>query len=374
MYKFQIKPTIYEFKCLDDFINQFGINERDTIFTEKMLYEKYLYRKVKANYIFQDDFGLGEPSDIVIDKIFAVIKGQTMERIIGIGGGTILDIVKLLSIKDATSTEDIFEDKIPLIRDKKLILVPTTCGTGCEVTAVSVVDFPKKHTKMGKRIEAGFADEAVLIEELLADIPWEVFLLSSIDALIHAMEIFVAPTGNPYNDIFCKESIRIILNGYKGIAKNGVETRFEYIQEFLRASNFAGIALSNTLCGAVHAFAMHFGSMHHVPHGESNARFLNAVFNKYAAIEPNGKLKGIAEIINESLGLDSSTTIRESFCALEELINTLLPRKKLREYGMKEEDLERYVDKVIQSQQRLLKNNYVFLGKNDLMEIYGNVY
>jgi len=254
------------------------------------------------------------------------------------------------------------------------VLIPTTCGTGAEMTCVSVVDITKKKIKIGKRIEANFADSAVLIEELLNSIPPNVFLYSSVDALIHAMEIFVAPTGNPYNDVFCKSAIKIILSHYKDIMENGLEKRFEYIGEFLRASAFAGIALSNTVCGAVHAFALHFGSVYHVPHGEANSRFLTAVFNKYAEISSTGKLKELADIINEVLEIN--VNIKGSFIALEELINKLIPKKKLHEYGdeVKEENIEKHVDKIIESQQRLLKNNFVYLSREDMISICKSVY
>ncbi|MCK6207057.1 iron-containing alcohol dehydrogenase [Bacillus infantis] len=372
MYNFQLKPAIYEFHTINEFIEKFHVNSDDTIFTEKFLYEKYIKGKLECNFVFQDDYGLGEPSDLVIDKILKDIYGKPIKRIIGIGGGSILDIAKLLSIKDATTTEDIFDEKIPLVRDKELVLIPTTCGTGCEVTCVSVVDMSKRKTKIGKRIEANFADSAVLIEELLDSIPENVFLFSSVDALIHAMEIYVAQTGNPYNDVFCKSAIEIILSNYKKLVEEGIEARFEYMGQFLRASTFAGIALSNTACGAVHAFAMHFGSVHHVAHGESNTRFLSSVFNKYAEISPNGKLQSLSKIINDALEIDAD--IKGSFLALEELINQLIPKKKLREYGVKKEDIEHYVDKVIEGQQRLLKNNFVPLSRNDLISIFDNAF
>jgi 4-hydroxybutyrate dehydrogenase len=372
LYRFQLKPTLYEFKTFQEFAEHFRLGPEDVIFTEKQHYERYLRDRVSCRFLFQDDYGLGEPSDVVIDKILQDIRGQNIRRVIGIGGGTILDITKLLCIKDAASTEDIFEERIPLVRDKELILIPTTCGTGCEVTCVSVVDITKRNTKIGKRIEANFADAAVLIEELLDAIPEKVFLYSSVDALIHAMEIFVARTGNPYNDVFCKEAIRIILSHYKKLLQEGLDRRFDYIGQFLRAATYAGIALSNTACGAVHAFAMHFGSVHHVPHGEANARFLMGVFNKYAELAPEGKLLELARIINEAL--DIKADLAGSFRALEELLDKLIPKKRLREYGVKEADIERYVDKVIETQQRLLINNYVELSRDDLISIYRSVY
>lgn len=372
MDQFKIGPCIYEFKTFIEFIEQFNVSSKDTIFTEKFLYEKYMKDKVDCHFIFQDDYGLGEPSDIMIDKILKDIHGKEISRIVGIGGGTILDITKLLCIQNATSTEEIFEDKIPLVRDKELILIPTTCGTGCEVTCVSVVDMTKRNTKIGKRIEANFADSAVLIEELLDSIPPKVFLYSSVDALIHALEIFIAPTGNRYSDVFCKEAMKIIIKQYKDLAENGLEKRFDYLGDFLRASNFAGIALANNLPGAVHALAMQFGSVHHVPHGESTARFLMPVFHKYAELSPTGKLIEVSQIIKEVLGIE--TDIKGSFLALEEILNRLIPKKPLREYGVKEEDMETYVDKVIESQQRLLINNFVELSKDDLISIYQRIY
>jgi 4-hydroxybutyrate dehydrogenase len=368
MSRFQLKPEVFTFDSLADFISHFCPTAQDTVFTERFLYEKYMKDKLSCNFIFQDEYGLGEPSDIVIDKILRNICGKRIDRFIGIGGGAVLDITKLLCIKDATSVEDIFEERIPLVRDKGLILIPTTCGTGAEMTCVSVVDITSQRTKMGKRIEANFADAAVLIPELLNEIPANVFLFSSVDALIHAMEIFVAPTGNPFNDVFCEAAIRTIITRYKDLAANGLDARFAYLEEFLRASAFAGIALSNTVCGAVHALAMHFGSIHHVPHGESNARFLTATFNKYAEISPTGKLAQLAVIVKDALDID--TDIKGAFFALEELINKLIPKKRLREYGVKEEDVPMYVDKVTATQQRLLKNNFVSLSREDLIDIY----
>ncbi|NLZ54759.1 MAG: 4-hydroxybutyrate dehydrogenase [Thermoanaerobacteraceae bacterium] len=240
------------------------------------------------------------------------------------------------------------------------------------MTCVSVVDITKRKTKIGKRIEANFADSAILVEELLDSIPAKVFLHSSVDALIHGMEIFVAPTSNPFNEVFCKGAIEIIVTNYKKLAEEGIDKRFEYIGEFLRASAFAGIALSNVTCGAVHALAMHFGSVHNVPYGESNLRFLTAVFSKYAEISPSGKLEELANIINEILGID--TDIVSSFLTLEELIEKLIPKKRLREYGMIREDIPNYADKVIESQQRLLINNFVPLSKEDLISIYERIY
>lgn len=372
MFEFQIKPRISEIETFREFAEHFDLGAGDTIFTEKFLYDRYMDGIVQCETLFLDDFGLGEPTDSVIDKMLDAIRGRDIKRIIGIGGGTILDIAKILCIKDATTTEDIFDDVVAPVRDKGMILVPTTCGTGCEMTCVSVVDMTRRGTKMGKRIEANFADHAVLIPELLSDLPEKVFQFSSMDALVHAMEIFVAPTGNPYNDVFCESVIRTILSRYRILADEGFEKRHEFVMDFLRASTFAGIALANTACGAVHALAMHFGSAHHVAHGESNSMFLVAVFRKYLEIEPSGKLMALGAIIDEVIGTGHGEGT--AFDKLGRAIERLMPQKRLAEYGVAEDQLGVYADKVIATQQRLLKNNFTPLEKADLLDIYRTVY
>jgi 4-hydroxybutyrate dehydrogenase len=370
---FSLNSKICECDTFAEFAKEFEIAQGDLVFTHRFLYNDYMKGlNLGCTYLFQEDYGLGEPNDAMVNAIIKDISDKRIKRVIGIGGGTVMDISKLLCIEDAKSIEDIFEDKIPLVREKGLVLVPTTCGTGSELTCVSVVDIPKRKSKIGKRIEANFADEAVLIPELVEKLPYSIFLYSSVDALIHAMEIFLAPTGNAFNNVFCAEAIRIIVDRYKRIAKNGPEERYKYMRDFLRASTYAGIALSNTVCGAVHACAMHFGGKHHIPHGESNYRFLMGVFNKYAQKDPNGCIKDLAAIINDVLGIQ--TDIVGSFLALEELLCKLIPKKPLREYGMAREELGEYVDQVIETQQRLLVNSYVPLSREDFLEIYNSLY
>lgn len=165
--------------------------------------------------LFYEDYSTSEPSDEVVTHILQDLQGREIDRIIGVGGGSVLDTAKLLCIKDAQSYDDIYEERVPLVRDKGLILIPTTCGTGCEMTCVSVIDRPKLQAKIGKRIECNFADHAVLIPDLLMKIPHKVFACSAIDALIHAMEIFVNPLSGNFNKPFCREAIRLNIKNFQ---------------------------------------------------------------------------------------------------------------------------------------------------------------
>ncbi|GHU03607.1 4-hydroxybutyrate dehydrogenase [Betaproteobacteria bacterium] len=367
MISFQIKPKLQQFSSFKEFVKEAAPGPDDILFTQRFLYEAFM-KDLPCQTLFYEDYCTGEPSNVMIDAMLGVVGKMKYSRMIAIGGGTVLDSSKLLNIDGATNTEKLFNDPSPPTRSKGLIMIPTTCGTGCEVTGVAVIDFPSRGAKIGKRFECSFADTAVLIGEMVRGLPYDFFIYSSVDALIHAMEIYVAPTATEYSDMYCEKAMRKILCGYAELLKHGPEKRYEMLDSFLLASNLAGIALANVLCGAVHAMAMHFGSAHHVPHGESNSRFLMGVFSAYAAKDPDGKLKGMARIISDCLGVPNDT--QTAFSALNDMLRKLIPQKKLTDYGMKREDAGAYADKVIETQQRLLVNNYAPLKREDFMAIY----
>lgn len=374
MHNFSVNSKLHEVKTFDEFAQEFQLNSQDLLFTNKYTYQDFFENKnLPCQVIFYEDYSAGEPSDAVVTQIIQDMKSMSVNRVIGIGGGSVLDTAKLLCIKDAESYDDIYEERVPLVRDKGLILIPTTCGTGCEMTCVSVVDQPKQKAKIGKRIECNFADHAVLVPELLMKIPHKVFACSAIDALIHAMEIFVSPLASNFSKPFCREAIRLNIKNFKKIGQEGPDAKFQVMDEFLLASAYAGIALSNHVCGAVHACAMHFGGMHHVPHGEANYRFLVPVFSTYAELCPDGALLNeLVNIIQKELGVQ--TDIKGTFEALDDLLNQVLPRKHLRDYGVREEDLPMYVDRVFATQQRLLIASYIQMTQQQFLEIYKKAY
>lgn len=112
-----------------------------------------------------------------------------------IGGGTIIDIAKILALDSILPIEDLYDGKLPIKRTKKLVLVPTTCGTGSEVTNIAILALTRRHTKKGLANDCMYADSAVLVPELLKGLPFKFFATSSIDALIHAMESSLSPKG-----------------------------------------------------------------------------------------------------------------------------------------------------------------------------------
>lgn len=367
----KLKQQIHKFECCKDFIDSFNVGHEDCIFTNKFLYETFL-KKLNINcvYIFQEDYNLREPSDDIMDKIIHYVQEKDCKRIIGIGGGSIIDISKVLALKDVTSTKELFEKTILAVKARELIIVPTTCGTGSEVTNISIAEIKSKGTKLGLAVDELYADYAVLIPELVKGLPYEFFVYSSIDALIHAIEAFVSPKANAYTEMFSVEAIKMIINGYKEVQNNGKDYRKKIIEDFLIASNYAGIAFGNAGVGAVHALSYPLGGKYHVPHGEANYQFFIEVFKFYKEKNPNGKIDELNQLLSIILDASKDKVYEE----LEKLLGNMIEKKSLRKYGMKEEEIYSFSQSVLETQQRLLGNNYVEMKETDMIEIYKKLF
>ncbi|MGL5257248.1 MAG: 4-hydroxybutyrate dehydrogenase [Proteocatella sp.] len=369
-----LKTQIYKFEDCKSFILQFNIGENDLIFTNKRVYNSFLKDVVsESKYIFKDDYNFNEPSDDIIDELLAIKSKMDVKRIVAIGGGSIIDIAKILALKDIKTTKEAFEKKDFLEKAQELIIVPTTCGTGSEVTNIAITEIKSMKTKVGIANEALYPDFAVLIPELLNSLPYKPFMYSSIDALIHAMESYVSPKSNIFTEMFSVDAIRMIIKGYREIIEKGRDYRFNIIEDFLIASNYAGIAFGNASVGAVHALSYPLGGKYHVAHGEANYQFLIEVFKFYEEKDnnPNGKLKNLKSILINALDIEKDKNVYEE---LECLLEKLISKNKLREYGMKEEDIKSFSETVINKQQRLLSNNYVEMKETDMVEIYSKLY
>ena len=370
MKQFQIKPVIQCFSSFSEFAGLMEFAPEDCIFTVHHLHDKWLKPiKVPSSILLFEDYGSGEPTDEMIDRILADFRKFNCKRVIGIGGGSVLDIAKILALKSTISPAlQLFEGKAQLIKDKELILVPTTCGTGSEMTCISIAGIPSKGTKKGLAAAPLFADKAALIPEMLYTLPRQVMVTSSLDAMAHAMESFVAPRAHAYSAMFSIEAISLLLKSYKTLLSIDGDSAVEIISEdLMKASNYAGIAFGNVGVGAVHALAYPLGEKYHVSHGEACARFFNAVFQIYRGKKPAGKTQSLTLLLKQTLDCSEG---QDPWEAVDEILNQLLPSKPLRDYGMSEADIESFADSVVREQQRLLVNNYVELSRDEIRDIF----
>ena len=307
MKELMLKPTIYQYDDCNAFCKEFHIGIDDLIITNKRVYDNYLKSYVNgAAILFRENYGTGEPSDEMVEAMYENIKKISYERVIAIGGGSILDIAKIFSLKNISPVVNLFNHKLEIAKEKELVLVPTTCGTGSEVTNISILEIKGSHTKLGLATDELYADSAVMIPELLECLPVEVFATSSIDAFIHSIESYLSPKASSYTKMFSIKAMEMILTGYKKIAKEGIAKRNSLLKDFLLASNYSGIAFGNAGCAAVHAMSYPLGATYHIAHGEANYTMFTGVFKFYERLNPNGEIKELNEFLSDLLECNES--------------------------------------------------------------------
>ena len=368
---FQQRTRIQKFEHTAEFVKEYKIGKGDFILASRSVYETYFAPLgIEAHVEYKGKYGAGEPTDIMIDALLADFRKTDCRRIVAIGGGAVIDMAKILVLAGEYSAEQIFKREVPLEKVHSLIAVPTTCGAGSEVSNVSITELTSIHSKLGLADDSIYADDAVLIPELLADLPYSFFATSAIDAFIHAIESYVSPKANLYTEMFSMKAMEMIIDGFRKIVENGPEYRWNLLDEFLTASNLAGIAFGNAGTGAVHAMSYLLSGVYQVTHGEANYQFLTAVFAVYQELKPEGKIQGLNHFLGKLLDCEE----RQVYTELEKLLDKIISRKQLHEYGMTEDEIESFAKSVEASQQRLLNQSYVKLSWQQMAEIYKKLY
>ena len=361
------RPRLFQFDSCPAFAQQFDLNENDLVLTNRYIFDPYFGAlNLPVHTIFQEEFGGGEPTDVMVDAIIAKASEVNYKRIIAIGGGTVIDIAKVLCVSGGANVDSLYDNKDNLQKHCRLVIIPTTCGTGSEVTNLSIINRTRMGVKMGLGSEAMYADDAVLIPELLKSLPFYVFATSSIDALVHAVESALSPLATPYTKLFSYRAVELIIQSYQKLLKNGRETLPELLPDFLIASNFAGLAFGTAGCAAVHALSYPLGGTYHVPHGESNYALFTGVLKNYMELKTDGEIA----VMNAKLTSLLGCAPEKVYDALEELLNQVLPKKPLHEYGVTEADLDIFADNVMTTQGRLMAKNFAPLDRERVYKIY----
>lgn len=372
MKQFGITPKILEFDHCQEVGEHFQIGKGDLVFISDRTYLQYFKDSIsdQALRLNYRSYVSGEPTDVMVEAIAADIKDYHYSRVFAIGGGTILDVAKLFALKQTVPVVDLFNKELDIIKDKQLILIPTTCGTGSEVTNISILELTAIQSKFGLAVDQLYADYAVLIPELLNDLPMSVFASSSIDAFIHGIESYTSPKASPFSQLYSKKAMEMILSGYQTIAAAGADARKPLLADFMIAATFAGIAFGNAGCAAVHAMSYPLGAVYHVPHGEANYALFSAVYKTYQALDPDGPIKELNRFLAKILGCQADAVYQ----AIEQLFSHILTKKALRDYGVSKADLETFTEAVMTKQSRLMANNYVPLNRQQVLEIYKKLY
>ena len=356
------------FSTCSAFLSEFNVCEDDIIVSNAYIFRPaFEHLGCRAQTLFLEDYGQGEPSDIMVDALLASAATRTFHRIIAIGGGSVIDVAKLLAVAPVGSnTDSLFTEK-NLRQEKELIILPTTCGTGSEVTNIAIVNRTRLGTKMGIADDSLYARHAVLVPELLENLPYPVFATSSLDALVHAVESFLSPAASPFTRMFAKEAIHLILNGYDKIRRDKGCLK-KQLNDFLLASTYAGLSFGVAGCATVHALSYPLGALFHIPHGESNYAGFSGVLRHYE----KRNAKDFSSLLT-ILALELSCSPKKTLDALDDILQAIYPRKRLSEYGMAAIQIKNFAETVLQTQQRLLVNSPEKISAADICAIYADL-
>lgn len=253
------------------------------IITDKMMVELGYAESIQAllddQNIKSDIFSDTVPEPTVASIQSGVEKARTgdYDCIIALGGGSPIDSAKAISIL-ANFGGEMRDYKFPRIVNESglpIIAIPTTAGTGSEVTRFTIITDETSDEKM-LCVGLGFMPVAALVDyKLTCSVPPRVTADTGIDALTHAMEAYVSKKANPYSDAQALAAMRLIAPNLRNAFKNGSEESAR--EALMLGSTLAGIAFSNASVALVHGMSRPIGAFFHVPHGLSNAMLLPAV-------------------------------------------------------------------------------------------------
>ena len=355
------------------FAEDFAVGREDVIFTEKVIYEGYLKDMgLTCPILIRDDYEVGEPTEEAVDKMLLDLDKIPHKRIIAIGGGSVLDTAKALAIDGAYPFAHLLQKKEPNTFNCELIAIPTTCGTGAEISNGGI--YFMKANGLKTAVVGPGADYAVLIPQFIEKLPFRIFFLCSMDALAHAIEgqLYSEDVVNEFGLAMARQAITTILDCQADLCVNGADYRQNRLRDFLAASTMANIALTANGANMVHALAYPPAEKFHMSHGESVYQFLIPVLNLYQKVCPDHpRFAALREMVKPALAKAGFRTDDEVvFTELEKMLNTVFPLRTMTEVGMTEDDIEPFSKNIVETKQRLLTKALIPVNQEQVAEMY----
>ncbi len=309
-----------------------------------------------------------EPSTSFIESITQRLENYDPNLIIAVGGGTPIDAAKAISIclKTKKTVHDFFTPDNCTKKGIPIIAIPTTAGTGSEVTPISVLTDNRDSIK--KAIVSPFIipDTAILDANLTLKMPPHVTAFSGMDALTHAIESYTSPKANDFTKMFSLKAIKLISENLKVVVNEG--NNYDARNGMLLGSLYAGIGFSNAGVAAVHALAYPVGGLFDVPHGMANTLLLPYVM-EFNLDKCNDTYKIIAEKMLKKSNVSAQDAIEfvkrlALDCGVDDTLKTVgIPENKLA-----------FMAKEACSISRLMDNNPKTISTSEAEMIYKRAY
>lgn len=316
----------------------------------------------------------GEPTIDVIARGVELARSEGCAAVVAMGGGSALDAAKAIAALLANGgdaldyLEVVGEGQAIRKRSAPLVAVPTTSGTGSEVTRNAVLGVPDRKVKVSMRSPLMLPHAAVIDPTLTHSMPPAVTASTGLDALTHLIEAYVSNKANPITDAFCRDGIRLAAGALSRAYHEGDDA--DARRDMSLVSLYGGLALANAKLGAVHGFAGPLGGMFHAPHGCICGRFLpHAVELNVRALESRARdspsLPRFAEIAALLTG-DGEATAGDGVDWIQALCRDLVV-PAMSEYGMTEGDIADVVARAAKASS--MKGNPIALTHDELTEL-----
>src|ERR671939_1455378 len=321
--------------------------------------------------VFEDV--VADPPSHVVESAVALCREKQVEAVVSIGGGSSLDVAKLVALL-ARGTQSLDETYgVGLAKGPRLplLLAPTTAGTGSEVTPIAIVTTPTTEKK-GVVSPRLLPDWAILDPELTLGLPAPVTAATGIDAMVHAIEAYTSRhKKNPISDQLARQALALLSANIREACRNGADR--EARGAMLLGSMLAGMAFANAPVAAVHALAYPIGAIFHVPHGLSNALVLMGVL-RFNLREAEALYAELAPILDPSTqGLPAAEQAQRFVDGLAAICRDCKVPASLAEVGVSEADLPRLAEDAMK-QTRLLVNNPREVTYRDAYAIYSEAF
>lgn len=281
-----------------------------------------------------------DPRIDIVDDCRDFITAHGADLVVGLGGGSAMDIAKAAAIMTANEgpvnryagVNQVPRPGLPTL------LVPTTAGTGSEVTSIAVLSDTVKKVKVGVVSDYMFARTVLLDPALTTGLPPHITASTGLDALIHAIESYTGSQATFLTRPLAMAAIQLVARYLKTAWADGHDR--EARTGMLRASLLAGMAFANTQTGGAHACALSLGGKFHVPHGVATSLMLPAVMRFNAAAVPE-MFAPVAEAFGEAIeGLTPDESAQRAITAVVRLIRDVGFELGLENYGVKQEDIK----------------------------------
>ncbi len=309
-----------------------------------------------------------EPETGQIKELFGKLNGFEVDLVIAMGGGSVLDSAKMISVllRNRDYLDDLLDAQRIKERGVPLIAIPTSAGTGSEATPNSIVVVPEQKVKVGVVHPYFIADFVVLDPEVTISLPPDVTASTGLDAFCHAIECFISKKRNPFSDMYALEAIRLISRSLVNAYRDGNDLKAR--EDMLLAAFYGGMCIASSSTVAVHALSYPLGGRYRIPHGISNAILLPWVmeFNRDAVVD---RFSEVATAMGIPPGTDNVETSKKTVEFIFSLVRSLGIPSDLRELGVKKEDLDDIVDSAMKVT-RLLDNNPKPVSPEDARNIY----